>query len=125
MALAETRTEAEYPGRNNHDMSQNHDSKIPTPPPQAQLLQMATARWISHIAYVAAKLSLADHLANGPKGADELAGETGTHAPSLYRLMRTLASVGILTEDASRRFALPRWARLSKPMCPARYAQPF
>ena len=87
-------------------MSENHDSKTPTPPPQAQLLQMATAHWISHIVYVAAKLSLADHLANGPKGADELAGETGTHAPSLYRLMRTLASLGILTEDASRRFAL-------------------
>src|SRR5262249_45179574 len=29
-----------------------------------------------------------------------------THAPSLYRLMRTLASLGILTEDATHRFAL-------------------
>ena len=67
---------------------------------------MATAHWISHIVYVAAKLSLADLLANGPKGADELAEETGTHARSLYRLMRTLASLGILTEDASSRFAL-------------------
>jgi hypothetical protein len=46
---------------------------------------MAHAHWVSRIVYVAAKLSLADQLANGPKGAYEIAGETGTHAPSLYR----------------------------------------
>jgi hypothetical protein len=55
---------------------------------------------------VAAKLNLADHLAAGPQSADALAGLTETHAPSLYRLLRTLASLGILTEDATHRFAL-------------------
>jgi hypothetical protein len=67
---------------------------------------MALAHWVSHIVYVAAKLSLADHLSKGPMIADQLASLTGTHAPSLYRLMRTLASLGILTEDAAGRFAL-------------------
>jgi hypothetical protein len=67
---------------------------------------MATAHWVSRIVYVAAKLELADHLANGPKGAEELAGVTGTHAPSLYRLMRTLALVGLLSEDGAQRFTL-------------------
>src|SRR6185436_19482800 len=62
--------------------------------------------WVSHIVYVAAKLGLADHLAKGPMSAEQLAGLTATHAPSLYRLMRTLASLGILTEDAAHRFAL-------------------
>jgi hypothetical protein len=38
--------------------------------------------------------------------AEQLAERTATHAPSLYRLMRTLASLGILTEDAAHRFAL-------------------
>ncbi len=76
------------------------------PPPHAQLIEMATAYWVSHIVHVAAKLSLADHLAKGPRRADELAGPTGTHAPSLYRLMRTLAHFGILTEEADHRFAL-------------------
>ncbi len=75
-------------------------------PPHAQLVQMSIAHWVSHIVYVAAKLSLADHLAKGPQSADTLAGPTETHAPSLYRLMRTLANLGILTEDASHRFAL-------------------
>jgi hypothetical protein len=83
----------------------NHGKTEPAPP-HAQLVQMAMAHWVSHIVYVAAKLSLADHLAKGAKLADELAGPTGTQAPALYRLMRTLAHLGILTEDDSHRFAL-------------------
>ena len=83
----------------------NH-SETQAAPPHAQLVEMAMAHWVSHIAYVAAKLSLADHLAKGPKSADELARPTGTHAPSLYRLMRTFANLGILTEDVTHCFAL-------------------
>jgi O-methyltransferase domain/Dimerisation domain len=87
-------------------MPNNNQSRTEAAPPHAQLVQMAMAHWVSHIVYVAAKLSLADHLAKGPKRADELAASTKTHAPSLYRLMRTLANLGILTEDATHRFAL-------------------
>ena len=74
-------------------------------PPHAQLIQMATSYWPSRLVYVAAKLGLADHLASGAKNADELAGITGTHAPSLYRVMRTLVSLGLFTEDSAHRFA--------------------
>jgi len=87
-------------------MTENLHSTPQGTPPHAQLIEMAMSHWVSHIAYVAAKLSLADHLAQGPKSADELAGPTKTHAPSLYRLLRTLASLGIVTEDAAHRFAL-------------------
>ena len=87
-------------------MPENNHGTTETAPPHAQLVQMAMAHWVSHIVYVAAKLSVADHLANGAKLADELAGPTGTQAPALYRLMRTLAHLGILTEDDSHRFAL-------------------
>jgi predicted transcriptional regulator len=87
-------------------MAENNHDETQTAPPHAQLVQMAHAHWVSRIVYVAAKLDLADHLANAPKSADELAGETGTHAPSLYRVMRTLASLGILTEDETHQFAL-------------------
>ena len=74
-------------------------------PPHAQLVQMATAHWVSHILYVAAKLSLPDHLASGPKRADELAASTKTHAPSLSRFMRTLAHLGLVTVQDTQ-FAL-------------------
>jgi len=67
---------------------------------------MATAHWTSHILYVAAKLSVADHLAKEAKRADELAAVTKTHAPSLGRFMRTLAHLGLVTEDETARFAL-------------------
>jgi hypothetical protein len=87
-------------------MSDVNNTTMEEAPPHAQLVQMAMAHWVSRIVYLAAKLGLADRLADGPKSADELAGPTGTHAPSLYRLMRTLANLGILTESEAHRFAL-------------------
>lgn len=75
-------------------------------PPHVQLIQMATGGWVSRVTYAAARLGLADHLAEGPKTAAELAGPLSVHEPSLHRLMRTLASLGILTERGDRRFAL-------------------
>lgn len=75
-------------------------------PPHLQLIEMARAHWLSRIAYVAAKLNIADHLAQGPRKAEELAAVTKTHAPSLYRLMRTLAGLGILAENDRHEFTL-------------------
>src|SRR4051794_5583766 len=87
-------------------MTDNKNCQPEKQPPHAQIVQMATPYWGSQIVFVAAKLRLADHLAEKPQSADELAGPTGTHAPSLHRLMRTLAHLGILTEVAAQRFAL-------------------
>jgi len=75
-------------------------------PPHIQLIDMGRAQIVSRIVYVAAKLGLADHLASAPKSAVELAGAMHVHAPSLHRLMRTLASLGVLTEQPEQRFAL-------------------
>lgn len=83
------------------------ESPVPeAPPPHVQLVQMATGYWVSRIVYAAAKLGLADRLSAGPRSAADLAAETKTHAPSLHRLMRTLAALGILTEREAGRFAL-------------------
>jgi hypothetical protein len=75
-------------------------------PPHAQLIQMAMAHWVSQTVYVAAKLGLADHLGEERKSADDLTGVTGTHAPSLFRLMRTLAHLGILEQHGPDHFGL-------------------
>jgi hypothetical protein len=75
-------------------------------PLHAQIVQMGTACWISKVIYAAAKLDLADHLAAGPRSAAELAGPTGTLAPILPRLMRTLAGLGVFTEREVQHFAL-------------------
>ncbi|MDF0675523.1 MAG: methyltransferase [Nitrospira sp.] len=74
--------------------------------PHAQLVQMGTAHWVSHILYVTAKLSLADHLAKGPTHADDLAAVTNTHPPSLGRFLRTLGHLGLVTKDSADRFTL-------------------
>lgn len=76
------------------------------PPPHIQLIQMGRAHVVARTVYAAAKLGLADQLASGPKGAAQLAGLLHVHAPSLHRLMRALASLGVLTERAEQRFAL-------------------
>jgi hypothetical protein len=67
---------------------------------------MATACWLPMILYGTAKIDLADHIGSGAKSAEQLAGPTGTHAPTLYRLMRTLAGLGILTEAPAKHFSL-------------------
>jgi hypothetical protein len=75
-------------------------------PPHAHLIQMGSAYWVSRIMFVAAKLGLADLLAAEAKSASELAPAIGAHAPSLHRLLRTLAGLGVLSERAEQRFAL-------------------
>ena len=61
---------------------------------------------VSQAIHVVASLGLADLLADGPRDSDELAARTDTHAPSLYRLLRALAAIGVLHEDDDRRFSL-------------------
>ncbi len=68
--------------------------------------RLLTGYWTTQMVYVAAKLKLADLLAASPRTAEELAKSTETDPPSLYRLLRALASIGIFAEDDQRRFTL-------------------
>jgi len=61
---------------------------------------------ISQALHVTATLGIADLLAAGPRPADDLAAATGTHPRALYRLLRAVASVGVLAEDGAGAFAL-------------------
>lgn len=83
-----------------------------TPPPHAVLLQMMTGYWVSQAIYIAAKLSVADLLVDGPRPVEALAAKTQSHTSSLYRLLRALASVGVFTETDPRTFALTPMAAL-------------
>ena len=87
-------------------MAEHKPATSPVLPPHIQLIQMGRAHIVSRAVCAAAKLALADQLASGPKSAAELAGVMQVHAPSLHRLMRTLASLGVLTERPEQRFAL-------------------
>jgi hypothetical protein len=77
-------------------------------PPHLELIGMAAAIWKARALYAAAKLGVADLLVSGPRDIAALAAHTGTHPPSLRRLLRALASLGVLTEAEPQRFALTR-----------------
>jgi hypothetical protein len=61
---------------------------------------------LSQAIHVAARLGIADLLTDGPRSSEELATSTGSHADTLYRLLRALASAGVLHEDDRRTFSL-------------------
>ena len=67
-------------------------------PPQLALQQLIQGFQVTQCLYVAAKLGIADLLKNGPQRSEDLAQATDTHAPSLYRVLRLLTAVGLLTE---------------------------
>ncbi len=70
------------------------------------MLQIISGFWISRAVYVIAKLGIPDLLKSGPKTAEELASATKMHAPSLYRILRALASVGVVSSREGKRFEL-------------------
>jgi ubiquinone/menaquinone biosynthesis C-methylase UbiE len=88
-------------------------------PLRALLDTLTTGYCVSQAIFVAAELGVADRLAAGPRGADELAREMGAHERSLYRLLRALASVGIFAEDDTGRFALTPLAELLRSDVPS------
>jgi hypothetical protein len=74
--------------------------------PDVALTQLVFGKCLAMAVSVAAKLRLADLLADGPMPLADLARKTNTHAPSLYRLLRALAGAGVFAEQADGRFAL-------------------
>jgi orsellinic acid C2-O-methyltransferase len=82
------------------------ESKPSSLPPQTVLYQLGIGHYFSHALFVAAKLGIADLLKDGPRHAADLAAATATHAPSLARVMRLLASVGVFEEQEDGCFAL-------------------
>ncbi len=61
---------------------------------------------VSQSINVAARLGVADHLADGPRHIDELAGAVSAHPRALHRLLRLLADFGVFAEREDGRFTL-------------------
>jgi hypothetical protein len=60
----------------------------------------------TQLVYVAAKLGLAEALADGPRASADVAAAVQAHPETLHRIMRALARIGVLEERDDRRFAL-------------------
>lgn len=89
-----------------------YDVQNATEPDYIAMLRMIRGFQTTQMIYVAAKLGIADLLADGAKSSSALAAATGTDARSLYRLLRALASLGIFAEDEQGRFGLTPRAEL-------------
>jgi hypothetical protein len=69
------------------------------------LMQLVYQHWRSPAVYAATELGVADVLGDESPTVVEVAEATGCHAPSLYRLLRALARIGVFVELDGRRFA--------------------
>ena len=74
-------------------------------PPEAFLTNIAFGALMTQALAVAAELNIADMLAEKPQSVADLAAATETHEGALYRVLRSLASVGIFTETDGKIFA--------------------
>jgi hypothetical protein len=76
------------------------------PPPQQALMQLIFGRTVTQMLGAIAELKIADYLKDGRRASDDLAHATGTHAPSLYRIMRAMAMLGVFEEHDEHSFSL-------------------
>ncbi len=72
----------------------------------SMLLDMMAGKWAAQAISAAAELGIADLLKDGPRPCAEIATKIGASEDGAYRLLRALAGLNLLTENAPRRFAL-------------------
>ena len=71
-----------------------------------ELVRLIDGFRVTQAIHVAVDLGIPDLLADGERTADDLANASGADPSALYRLLRTLASLGVLHEAGGRRFSL-------------------
>ncbi len=75
-------------------------------PGAINLLDLLIGAWVTQTLYVAVKLGIPDELASGPLAAPEVARRVDANPDAVYRLMRALASKGVLRHRRDGRFSL-------------------
>ena len=81
---------------------------------QVLLNQLLFGKQMTYCLSGVARLGVADHMNATPMAVEDIAAKTGAHAPSLYRVMRMLASMGVFKEEQGKRFALTPAGELLK-----------
>lgn len=78
----------------------------PTAGPIDQMRTLLAGHVVAQSLHVLALLGVPDLIEGGHRRLNDLAKATGTHPPSLHRMLTTLASLGVLTETAEGEFGL-------------------
>ncbi|MEW6470816.1 MAG: methyltransferase [Actinomycetota bacterium] len=77
-----------------------------TESPHAALLQLVTGGAVAKAVGIAAELNIADVLAKGPCSTEQLAESCGAQPLALERLLRLLATVGVVHSEGQRQYTL-------------------
>jgi len=93
-------------------MAKSRTKRTPKLRPYDVLFQMIIGKWISQALGTIVEIGVPDQLAKGARQCRDLALEAGVSEDGLYRLLRALASVGLLAEGAHRRFRLTGMGQL-------------
>ena len=75
-------------------------AETPALPPAAQMLHMIVGHWPARAVHVMATCGIADAMSAEWCDVAAIATVTGTHAPSLARLLRLLATLGVVDSDS-------------------------
>jgi hypothetical protein len=82
-------------------MDETDRSTGPVVPPNAQMYQLLSHFALLQAMSVVTRLGVPETMAGGPRPVAEIADEVGAHAPTLHRVLRVLAEIGIFTvQDA-------------------------
>jgi hypothetical protein len=91
---------------------------IQAPPPPLAMMQLLFGKQLTYSLSGVARLGVADHMDGTARPVEHIASSCGAHAPSLYRVMRMLASFGVFKEGPPRHFALTPVGELLKTSAP-------
>jgi hypothetical protein len=83
----------------------------PGPSSSTRILDLISGMWAARAVGAFARLGIADQLAEGPRTASELAPALRADETALYRLMRAVVSIGVLTSKSGGRFGLTAFGR--------------
>lgn len=70
------------------------------------VLELLAGGYVAQVLHAVAALHIADHLADEPRTAEDVADRAGSHTRATYRLMRAAASLGVLSYEGDGRFGL-------------------
>lgn len=75
-------------------------------PPDALVMQLLFSKMAFFSFGAIARLGIADHMSETPRDIEDIARDTATHSPSLYRVLRLLDAFGLFREGPAKHFAL-------------------
>jgi O-methyltransferase domain/Dimerisation domain len=105
-------------------MSETNSSAAPATEPvpaEAVIIQLAFGALLSQALYVAAKLGIADLVEDKPLPIKELAAKTESNERALYRVLRSLSSVGVFQETDPGVFGLTPYAEILRTNAPGSF----